>query len=65
MHEKDAELAAHLKSAPKITSKVLHPGNCKQSVPVALAIFEESTSAAIQYHFLEKDDAAGFLKIFI
>ena len=64
VHEKDAELAAHLKAAPKITSKVLHPGNCKQSVPVALAIFEESTSAAIQYHFPEKDDAAGFLKVF-
>ena len=30
---------------------VLHPGNCKQSVPVALAIFHPSTSAAIKNYF--------------
>ena len=64
VHNKDAKLQAHLRAAPKLTSKVLHPGNCKQSVPVALAIFEETTSAAINDYFPEKDDAAGFLKLF-
>ena len=64
VHEADAKLDAHLKAAPKLTSKVLHPGNCKQSVPVALAIFNESTSAGIKYHFPERDDASEFLKLF-
>ena len=35
VHSKDSKLESHLKAAPKLTSKVLHPGNCKQSVPVA------------------------------
>ena len=45
--EKDNLFEASLTKTPKITHKVLHPGNCKQNVPVALAIFHESTSAAI------------------
>jgi hypothetical protein len=64
VHEADAKLDAHLKAAPKLTSKVLHPGNCKQSVPPALAIFDESTSAGIKYHFPDRDDASEFLKLF-
>ena len=54
IHEKDAKLQAHLKAAQKLTSTVLHPGNCKQNVPVALAIFDPSTSSAIKYYFPEK-----------
>jgi hypothetical protein len=64
VHEEDAKLDAHLKAAPKLRSKVLHPGNCKQNVPVALAIFHESTSAGIKYHFPDRDDASEFLKLF-
>ena len=64
VHDKDADLSAHLRAAPKLTSKVLHPGNCKQSVPVALAVFHETTAAAIEYYFEDKDDASGFLKLF-
>ena len=30
---------------------VLHPGNCKQSVATALAIFHETTAAAVQSCF--------------
>ena len=40
IHSKDLDLTAHLKMAPKITYQVLHPGNKKQNVPIALAIFE-------------------------
>ena len=64
VHSKDAKLPAHLQAAPKLTSKVLHPGNCKQSVPPALAVFEESTAAGIKTYFPERDDAAGFLRLF-
>ena len=52
--EKDSLLEANLRKAPKITHKVLHPGNCKQNVPVALAIFHESTSVALTSNFPEK-----------
>ena len=53
-----------MKAAPKITAKVLHPDNCKQDVPVALAIFDRSTSAAIKYYFPQKSDASEFLNLF-
>ena len=52
--EKDSLLEANLRKAPKKTHKVLHPGNCKQSVPVAHKIFNESTSAALTSYFPEK-----------
>ena len=52
-----------MKAAPKLTASVLHPGNCKQSVPVALVIFHPSTSAAIKNYFPERDDAATFLTL--
>ena len=45
--EKDSLLEANLRKAPKITQKVLYPGNCKQNVPVALAIFHDSKSTAL------------------
>ena len=37
VYEKDLTLDANLRlrKAPRITAKVLHPGNCKQSVPVS------------------------------
>ena len=53
-----------MRKAPKITHKVLHPGNCKQNIPVALAIFHESTSAALTSYFPEKKYEAEFLKLF-
>ena len=44
VHANDAKLVAHWRAAPKRTSKVLHPGNCKQSVSVSLSVFfHEST----------------------
>ena len=52
-----------MKTAPKLTASVLHPGNCKQSVPVALAIFYPSTSASIKNYFPERDNAATFLTL--
>ena len=62
--EKDALLEAHLKKAPKMNSKVLHPGTCKQNVPAELAIFDETTSAAIEQYFPERKEAAKFLRLF-
>ena len=63
IYEKDLSLTAHLRAAPKITPAVLHPGGVKQSVPVALAIFDETTIAAINRYFPERADASGFLSL--
>ena len=43
IHEEDRKLDANLRKAPKLGYKALHPGNNKQSVPLALAIFDETT----------------------
>ena len=40
-----------------------HPGNKKQSVPLALAIFHEATTAAFESYFPEREDASKFLKM--
>ena len=53
----------NLRKAPKLTYRSLHPGNNKQSVPLALAIFHESTIAGVRSYFPERDDMAGFLDL--
>lgn len=63
VHEQDVKCQANLKAAPKLSSQVLHPGNSKQSVPVALAIFDPSTRAAILNYFPQAQDSAGFLNL--
>ena len=64
VYEKDSELQANLRKAPKLTYGAIHPGNNKQSVPLALAIFGESTTAAIKCYFPEKSNAACLLSAF-
>ena len=44
--------------------KVLHPGNCKQNVPNALVIFDETTIATVKSHFPEKASVSAFLTLF-
>lgn len=63
VYEKDKECQANLRAAPKLTAEVLHPGNCKQNVSKALAIFESSTIAAIRMYFPECKEAADFLNL--
>ena len=41
----------------------MHPGDNKQSVPLALAIFGQSTSAAIESYYPNRLDASSFLKL--
>ena len=45
--ERDAQLNGNLNKAPKLSMKVYHLGSNKQNVPLVLAIFNETTSAAI------------------
>ena len=63
VREMDMKCQANLRAATKLQAKVLHPGNCKQSVPVALAIFDPSTIAAIRHYFPEHSDSAEFLEL--
>ena len=64
VYEKDLKLQGNLKKAPKLSARALHPGNNKQSVPLALSIFHETTSAAIKSYFPECTSAANILKVF-
>ena len=61
-HDKDNTLGSHLRKASKL-SLVVHPGNCKQSVPVALSVFDPTTSAAIQSYFPDRKASAEFLRL--
>ena len=62
--KKDLNLQANLKAEPKLNAAVLHPGSMKQSVPLALAIFDPCTSVAINTYFPEKKVSASFLRLF-
>ena len=53
-----------MRKAPKLTTKVLHSGNCKHNVPHALAIFNETTISDMKSYFLEKASAVAFLTLF-
>ena len=61
--EHDVKLQSNLKKTHKLSYLVLHPGNKKQSVPLALAIFHETTTAAFESYFPEREDASKFLKM--
>jgi len=64
VHEKDQALQGNIKAAVQLNAQALHPGNCKQSVPPALAIFHPTTSAAIKTYFPDRIHAANFLNLF-
>ena len=63
VYERDSKLQANLRKTPRLTYGEIHSGNNKQSMPLALAIFNQSTTAAIAGYFPEKSDAACFLSV--
>ena len=63
VYDRDQLLQSNLKKGFKLSYKSLHPGNNKQSVPLALAIFDPTTSAAIESYFPDRTDASSFLKL--
>ena len=64
VYEKDSKLQAYLRKPSKLTYGAIQPSNKKQSMPVALTVFDELTTAAIECYFPEKSDAACFLSAF-
>ena len=63
VYDHDQLLPANLRKAPKLSYKTLHPGDNKQSVPLALNIFDRSTAIGITEYFPENKDATEFLKL--
>ena len=63
VHEEDRKRSGNLRAATKLTPTVLHPGNCKQNVPTALAVFDPSTIASIRLYFRGAQDSADFLNL--
>ena len=63
VHDKDMKLDSYFRKAPKLSYKALHPGNRKQSVPLALSVFDSTTSAAIESYFPDRKASADFLRL--
>jgi len=63
VYEVDTKNKANLRKANKLTLKALHPGNNKQNVGLALAIFDESTIAAVKSYFPNRKDTIGCLTL--
>ena len=55
------ELKGNLRKAPKLSYQALHPGNNKQNVPLAIALFHETTIAAAKSYFPQREDLSSFL----
>ena len=65
IYDHDSKLPANLRKANKLTYRAMHPGNNKQSVNLALSIFHESTIAASNSYFPEKNTFPVFFHLFI
>ena len=63
LYDQGENLEAYLRKAPKLSYKSLHPGDNKQSVPLALNIFDRSTAVGITEYFPERTDASEFVKL--
>ena len=63
VYDQDENLPGSLKKAYNLTSKSLHPGDNKQSVPLALSIFDATISAAIESYCPDRYNVSRFLKL--
>ena len=63
VYNKDKVLDATLRKAPKLTFKALHPGDNKQNVNLAIAVFHETTIAACKSYFPERTELSNFLEL--
>ena len=63
VYDKDEKLPANMKKASKLSYKAMHPGDNKQSVPLALAIFDQGISATIESYYPNRLGACSFLKL--
>ena len=61
--DKDEKLRTYMTNASKLSYKAMHPGDNKESVPLALWIFDQGTSAAIESYNPNRLDASSFPKL--
>ena len=61
--DKDEKLRTYMTNASKLSYKATHPGDNKESVPLALWIFDQGTSAAIESYNPNRLDASSFSKL--
>ena len=63
IHDLDQSLPENLQKALKLSYKALHPGDKKQSIPLAYLNFDPISSTVILSYYRERQDAAAFLKL--
>ena len=63
IYDNDKELKGNLRKAPKLSYQALHPGINKQNVPIALALFHDTTITAAKSCYLSREDVFGFLNV--
>ena len=61
--DKDEKLRTYMTNASKLSYKTMNPGDNKESVPLALWIFDQGTSAAIESYNPNRLDASSFSKL--
>ena len=65
IYDRDKNLDANLRQAPKLTYKALNPGNNKQIVNLAIAIFYETTVVGCKKYLPERSDVSSFLELIL
>ena len=63
IYDIDVTMDGNLRKARKLTYQFLHPGNKKQSVSLALSIFEETTIAASRCYCPNRPNMSYFLQL--
>ena len=63
IYDKDKELKGNLRKAPKLSYQALYSGHNKQNVPLALALFHDTTIAAAKSYYPSGEDISGFLNV--
>ena len=58
IYDRDKELKGNLRKAPKLSYEA---GDNKQNVPLALALFHDTTIAAVKSYYPNREDVSGFL----
>ena len=62
-YDKDEKLQTNTTKASKLSYKAMHPGDNEQSIPLALEIFDQGTSAATENYYRNWLDYSFSLKL--
>ena len=63
IYDEDSKLPANLRKVHKLNYRIMHQGNNKQCVNLALAVFDETTIVGIRVYIPERKDMAGFVTL--